>query len=289
LINHTSGNSLFIVQQFIFCTLNVCASLDMTLRLWWIITLPTCCSSRLPSAWPTGKVKVSWWNAVTDGTGLRSYKASINRLCNNLTASKFHYMYRTVVTICTASLTFNNSAFCPHSVFMCFVWISEKNSHYFPMRTGLLAKRDCFFLSFCLSVSVSLKGFMIIVSLSWCLSASVDTQCIHCPARCPCCLQYSVPHGNQHMFSYIKLCYIQWNPAVLSNPQLLSAVLYSSVFTLLCPTMPYIFHALRITIAPKMFPLDGKSRLIKQICDLSTPASSVITGTHPVVIKSGSV
>ena len=34
-----------------------------------------------------------------------------------------HYMYRTVVTICTASLTFSSSTFCPHSVFMCFVWI----------------------------------------------------------------------------------------------------------------------------------------------------------------------
>ena len=31
-----------------------------------------------------------------------------------------------VVTICTASLTLNNSRFCPHSVFMCFVWISEQ-------------------------------------------------------------------------------------------------------------------------------------------------------------------
>ena len=39
-----------------------------------------------------------------------------------------HYMYRTVVTICTASLTFNNSTFCPHSVFMCFVWISEQTA-----------------------------------------------------------------------------------------------------------------------------------------------------------------
>jgi hypothetical protein len=28
-----------------------------------------------------------------------------------------------VVTIRTASLTFNNSTFCPHSLFMCFVWI----------------------------------------------------------------------------------------------------------------------------------------------------------------------
>ena len=33
-----------------------------------------------------------------------------------------------VVTICTASLTFNNSTFCPHGVFMCFVWISEQTA-----------------------------------------------------------------------------------------------------------------------------------------------------------------
>ena len=39
-----------------------------------------------------------------------------------------HYMYRPVVTICTASVTFNNSTFCPHSVFMCFVWIWEQTA-----------------------------------------------------------------------------------------------------------------------------------------------------------------
>jgi len=33
-----------------------------------------------------------------------------------------------VVTICTASLTFSNYTFCPHSVFMCFVWISEQTA-----------------------------------------------------------------------------------------------------------------------------------------------------------------
>jgi hypothetical protein len=33
-----------------------------------------------------------------------------------------------VVTICTTSLTFNNSTFCPHSVFVCFVWIWEQTS-----------------------------------------------------------------------------------------------------------------------------------------------------------------
>ena len=37
-------------------------------------------------------------------------------------------MYRTVVTLCTTSLTFNNSTFCPHSVFMCFVWISKQTA-----------------------------------------------------------------------------------------------------------------------------------------------------------------
>ena len=33
-----------------------------------------------------------------------------------------------MVTICTASLTFINSTFCPHSVFMCFVWIWEQTA-----------------------------------------------------------------------------------------------------------------------------------------------------------------
>ena len=35
-------------------------------------------------------------------------------------------LYRPVVTICSTSLTFNNSTFCPHSEVMCFVWISEQ-------------------------------------------------------------------------------------------------------------------------------------------------------------------
>jgi len=32
------------------------------------------------------------------------------------------------VRLCNASLTFNNSTFCPHSVFMCFVWIWEQTA-----------------------------------------------------------------------------------------------------------------------------------------------------------------
>ena len=37
-------------------------------------------------------------------------------------------LYSLVVTICTTSLSFNNSTFCPHSVFMCFVWIWEQTA-----------------------------------------------------------------------------------------------------------------------------------------------------------------
>jgi hypothetical protein len=33
-----------------------------------------------------------------------------------------------VVTVCTASLTFTNSTFCPHGVLTCFVWVSEQTA-----------------------------------------------------------------------------------------------------------------------------------------------------------------
>ena len=39
-----------------------------------------------------------------------------------------HYMYRIVVTIRTTRLSLTNSTFCPHSVFMCFVLISEQTA-----------------------------------------------------------------------------------------------------------------------------------------------------------------
>jgi hypothetical protein len=50
------------------------------------------------------------------------------------------------VTIYTNSLTFNNSTFCPHSVFMCFVWISEQTaiiSLYSINWLVLIAEKEC--------------------------------------------------------------------------------------------------------------------------------------------------
>ena len=57
-------------------------------------------------------------------------------LCNRLNPGG-HYMYRTVVTICTASLTFSNSTFCPHSCIYVFCVDLRTNSDYFPIQHWL--------------------------------------------------------------------------------------------------------------------------------------------------------
>jgi hypothetical protein len=57
-----------------------------------------------------------------------------------------------VVTICTASLAFNISTFCPHSVFMCFVWIWEQ--------TAIIS----------------------LYSIDW-LGFVTETQCVYCAVR----------------------------------------------------------------------------------------------------------
>ena len=41
-------------------------------------------------------------------------------------AESYKTVYSPLVTICTASLTFTNFTFCPRSVCICFVWISEQ-------------------------------------------------------------------------------------------------------------------------------------------------------------------
>jgi hypothetical protein len=74
-----------------------------------------------------------------------------------------HYIYHTVVTIYTTqwslyvppSLTFNNSTFCPHSVFMCFVWIWEQ--------TAIIS----------------------LYSINW-LVCITETECVYCAVRTGC-------------------------------------------------------------------------------------------------------
>jgi len=61
-------------------------------------------------------------------------------------------VYSPVVTIHTAILTLTNSTFCPHSVFMCFVWLWEQ--------TGIIS----------------------LYSTDWLVFVS-ETECVYCAVR----------------------------------------------------------------------------------------------------------
>jgi len=54
--------------------------------------------------------------------------ASVAMNLINIPSPSGHYMYRTAVTICTASLTFTILRSAHTAVFMCFVWISEQTA-----------------------------------------------------------------------------------------------------------------------------------------------------------------
>jgi hypothetical protein len=64
---------------------------------------------------------------LTEGNTQRTW-IYINALDGIRTHLNNSNLYSQVVTICTTSLTFTNSTFCPHSAFMCFVWISEQTA-----------------------------------------------------------------------------------------------------------------------------------------------------------------
>ena len=101
-----------------------------------------------------------------------------------------------MVTSCTASLTFTNSAFCPHSVFMCFVWIWEQTAIislysinwlvcitetecvYCAVRTGSLyiIQVMCFVWIWEQTAIISLY------SINW-LVFITETECVYCAVR----------------------------------------------------------------------------------------------------------
>ena len=68
-----------------------------------------------------------------------------------------HYIYRTVVTVYTTSLTFNNSTSFPHTVFICFLWISEQTaiiSLYNINRLVFITQTECVYCAVRTSISV---------------------------------------------------------------------------------------------------------------------------------------
>jgi len=57
-----------------------------------------------------------------------------------------HYMYRTVVTICATSFNIKNCMFCPHSVFMCFVWICKQTAIISPYKQPLYLRTNSHYI-----------------------------------------------------------------------------------------------------------------------------------------------
>ena len=110
---------------------------------------------------------------------------SSSRPATNLQNSG-HCMYRTVVTICTTSLTFTNYTFWPHSVFMCFVWISEQTA----------------------IISLYTINWLVFITETECLLRGTDWvfiyNCMFCPHRLYLCVLCG-SENKQRLFPYTTL------------------------------------------------------------------------------------
>jgi hypothetical protein len=114
-----------------------------------------------------------------------------------------------VVTICTASLTFSNFTFCPHSVFMCFVWIWEQTAIislysinwlvcitetecvYCAVRIGSLYTASLTFSNFtfcphgvfmCFVWIAEQTAIISLYSINWLIFVT-ETDCVYCAVR----------------------------------------------------------------------------------------------------------
>jgi len=107
-------------------------------------------------------------------------------------------LYNPVVTICTASLTFNNSAFCPHSVFMCFVWISEQ--------TAIISKYSINWLVFTTKRSVFTARY----GLRLCIHGAVQTTGYRLTLRISNTYRFPRQECLRERVSMLRLYVHQW-------------------------------------------------------------------------------
>ena len=118
------------------------------------------------------------------------------------------YMYRTVVTICTTSLTFTDSALCPHSVFMCFVWISEQ--------TAIIS----------------------LYNINW-LVFITETECVYCAVRTESLHTASLTFSNSTFCPHsVFVCFVWiWEQtAIISLYSINRLVFITQILCLLCGT-----------------------------------------------------
>jgi hypothetical protein len=168
-----------------------------------VATLPLVPSWRAEQQYRLKRRIYGGCNWLTSGSTLSVSVYTSAKGVNPLWSSG-HYMYRTVVTIRTASLTFNNSTFCPHSVFMCFVWIWEQTaiiSLYSINWLVCITETECIYcavrtehVTFNNSTFCPHSAFMCFVwiwvqtaiislySINW-LVCITETECVYCAVR----------------------------------------------------------------------------------------------------------
>ena len=120
-----------------------------------------------------------------------------------------------MVTICTASLTFSNSKFCPHCVFMCSVWIWEQ--------TAIIS----------------------LYSVNW-LVCVTETECVYCAVRTGSLYTTSLTFSNSkfcphsvfmcsvwisEQIAIISLYIINWLVCITETESVYCAVRTGSLYT----------------------------------------------------------
>jgi hypothetical protein len=115
-----------------------------------------------------------------------------------------------ITALRTASLTFNNSTFCPHSVFMCFVWISEQ--------TAIIS----------------------LYSIN-CLSFITETECVYCAVR--------AEYLNISVVRWLVACRRPgFHPSSVHMKVMLDRVALVCVFSVYCDFPLSSFHHLFILV-----------------------------------------
>jgi hypothetical protein len=123
-----------------------------------------------------------------------------------------------VVTSCTTRFTFKNSAFCPHSAFLCFVWISEQK--WFPytaLNWPFFCDRDEVCLLRSMLCRISSDGLNTILRSRGNLRNELtvwvgDVLCDHrgCGGGRTCCLCLLSWWWCQHILRNVRSCEITW-------------------------------------------------------------------------------
>jgi len=72
--------------------------------------------------------KYSWYSIMLEDESTPGPNCGLKDFVNETNGNRTFRLQSPVLSIRNASLTFNNSTFCPHRVFMCFVWISKQTT-----------------------------------------------------------------------------------------------------------------------------------------------------------------